>query len=90
MVKNSLINKAMEEKKLTVDQVKQAANQQISMLYQQLENANMTNTFKRLDYLFEIVKGDFPDKMKVKAISLINEIVLTEPEKESDKVEEEK
>lgn len=72
----------MEEKKLTVDQVKQAANQQISMLYQQLENANMANTFKRLDYLFEIVKGDFPDEMRVKAIKLINDIVLSEPKEE--------
>ena len=35
----------MEEKEMTVEQVKSAANQQIQILYQKLQEANLTNTF---------------------------------------------
>ena len=47
----------MEEKKMTVEQIKAAANEQIGILYQKLQEANLSNTFKRLDYLFKIVEG---------------------------------
>mgnify|MGYP004591026951 CR=1 FL=1 len=63
----------MEEKKeFTVEEIKQAANQQISLLYKKLEEANLVNAFKRLDYLFQIVNGNFPEDLKTKAIDEIN------------------
>lgn len=70
----------MEEKEMTVEQVKSAANQQIQILYQKLQEANLTNTFKRLDYLFKIVEGDFSTKMKAKASKEIDNIVFGYPE----------
>lgn len=70
----------MEESKLTVDQVKAAANQQISILYKKLEEANLENAYKRLDYLFEIVKNQFPEEMKNKAFEEIKEIMFGKPE----------
>ena len=45
----------MEETKMTVEQIKAAANEQIGILYQKLQDANLSNTCKRLDYLLQIV-----------------------------------
>ena len=70
----------MEETKMTVEQVKAAANEQISILYQKLQEANLDNTFKRLDYLFKIVEGDFDKEMKDKARVEIDHIVFGYPE----------
>ena len=70
----------MEEKEMTVEQVKSAANQQIQILYQKLQEANLTNTFKRLDYLFKIVEDDFSIEMKSKASKEIDNIVFGYPE----------
>lgn len=70
----------MEEKEMTVEQVKSAANQQIQILYQKLQEANLTNTFKRLDYLFKIVEGNFSTEMKAKASKEIDNIVFGYPE----------
>lgn len=75
----------MEEKKMTVEQVKAAANEQIGILYQKLQEANLANTFKRLDYLFMIVNGNFDNTMKEKAKTEIDNIVFgTEEEKKED------
>ena len=70
----------MEEKEMTVEQIKSAANQQIQILYQKLQEANLANTFKRLDYLFKIVEGNFSTKMKTKASKEIDNIVFGYPE----------
>ena len=79
----------MEEKKMTVEQIKSAANEQISILYQKLQEANLANTFKRLDYLFKIVEGDFDKAMKDKARVEIDHIVFGYPEEtKTDKTEE--
>lgn len=79
----------MEEKKMTVEQIKSAANEQISILYQKLQEANLANTFKRLDYLFKIVEGDFDKEMKDKARVEIDHIVFGYPEETKiDKIEE--
>lgn len=79
----------MEEKKMTVEQIRSAANEQISILYQKLQEANLANTFKRLDYLFKIVEGDFDKEMKDKARVEIDRIVIGYPEKtKTDKTEE--
>ena len=53
----------MEEKKMTVEQVKAAANEQISILYQKLQEANLANTFKRLDYLFKIGRASCRERV---------------------------
>lgn len=75
----------MEETKMTVEQVKAAANEQISVLYQKLQEANLSNTFKRLDYLFKIVEGNFSEVLKDKAREEIDHIVFGYPEEKEDK-----
>ena len=74
----------MEEKKMTVEQVKAAANEQISILYQKLQEANLSNTFKRLDYLFKIVEGNFDEVMKDKAKVEIDNIVFGYPKEDKE------
>ena len=76
----------MEETKMTVEQVRAAANEQIGILYQKLQEANLANTFKRLDYLFKIVEGNFDEVMKGKAKVEIDNIVFGYPQE--DKKEE--
>lgn len=71
------------EEKMTVEQVKAAANEQISILYKQLQDANLTNTFKRLDYLFKIVENDFSDALKNKAREEIDHIVFGYPQEDN-------
>lgn len=72
----------MEETKMTVEQVKAAANEQISILYQKLQEANLANTFKRLDYLFKIVEGNFDEELKTKARVEIDYIVFGYPQED--------
>ena len=76
----------MEETKMTVEQVRAAANEQIGILYQKLQEANLANTFKRLDYLFKIAEGSFDEVMKGKAKVEIDNIVFGYPQE--DKKEE--
>ena len=75
----------MEEKKLTVEQIKAAANEQIGILYQKLQEANLANTFKRLDYLFKIVEGKFNEELKNKAIVEIDNIIFGYPQEDEQK-----
>ena len=72
----------MEETNMTVEQVKAAANEQISILYQKLQEANLANTFKRLDYLFKIVEGNFNEELKAKARVEISHIVFGYPQED--------
>ena len=74
----------MEEKKMTVEQIKAAANEQIGILYQKLQEANLANTFKRLDYLFKIVEGNFDEAMKDKAKVEIDNIVFGYPQEDKE------
>ena len=74
----------MEETKMTVEQVKAAANEQIGILYQKLQEANLANTFKRLDYLFKIVEGNFDEVMKDKAKIEIDNIVFGYPQEDKE------
>lgn len=59
---------AKEQKKLSYAELENVANQlsqQANQLYEQLQRANLTNMFTRLQFLFEVVKlpqtfsGDF-------------------------------
>ena len=74
----------MEEKKMTVEQVRAAANEQIGILYQKLQEATLSNTFKRLDYLFKIVEGNFDEVMKDKAKVEIDNIVFGYPQEDKE------
>ena len=76
----------MEETKMTVEQVKAAANEQISILYKKLQEANLANTFKRLDYLFKIVEGNFSEELKAKERLENDHIIFGYPQE--DKKEE--
>ena len=67
---------------MTVEQVKAAANEQIGILYQKLQEANLSNTFKRLDYLFKIVEGKFNEELKNKAIVEIDNIIFGYPQED--------
>ena len=73
--------------KMSYEQLEQIAHQlseQARKLYSQLQQSNMTNMFKRLDYLFKVVenghmfKQDFLDKCMVEI-----EELMTVPEEES-------
>ena len=52
--------------------------------YQKLQEANLSNTFKRLDYLFKIVEGNFDEVMKDKAKVEIDNIVFGYPQEDKE------
>ena len=73
--------------KMSYEQLENIAHQlseQAKQLYMKLQDANMNNIFKRLDYLFKVVenghmfKQDFLDKCIVEI-----EELMTVPEEES-------
>lgn len=83
---------AERPEKMSYEQLENVAHQlseQAKQLYMQLQNANMSNMFKRLDYLFKVVENshmfklDFVDKC-------INEIedFMTVPEETEDNSKE--
>lgn len=71
----------MEEKKqkstLTVEEVTKMANQQIQLLYKKLEESNLQNAYKRIEYLFRIVEGNFSEEIKNKALKEIDEVLFS-------------
>ena len=80
--------------KMSYEQLENVAHQlseQAKQLYMKLQDANMNNIFKRLDYLFKVVenghmfKQDFLDKCIVEIEELI-----TVPEEESFDINTEK
>ena len=77
--------------KLSYEQLENVAHQlseQTKQLYMKLQAANMSNMFKRLDYLFKVVENGhmFKQDFLEKCIAEIEEII-TVPE-ETDKKEE--
>lgn len=79
------MEKKEEKKKLSYDELENVANQlseQSRSLYKKLQEANLTNIFKRLDYLFKVI--EFKESFDPDFINMcIDEIegVLTIPEK---------
>lgn len=75
-----------EKKKLSYEDLENLCHQlsdQGQKLYRQLQEANMTNVFKRLDYLFAVVdnRDAFPEDFTKKCIDeIINTMTLPEPE----------
>ena len=81
-----------QPQKMSYEQLEQVAHQlseQARQLYGQLQKSNMTNMFKRLDYLFRVVenghmfKQDFLDRC-IKEI----EDIMTVPEETENSEEE--
>lgn len=59
----------VEEKKLSYEELENVANN----LYVRLQQADMANMFKRLDYLFKVVENirSFPEEFASKAVEEI-------------------
>lgn len=76
-----------QPEKMTYEQLEQVAHQlseQSRQLYMKLQQANMTNMFKRLDYLFKILEYHhmFEEDFVTKSVEEIVSI-MTIPEEES-------
>lgn len=70
--------------KMSYEQLENVAHQlseQAKQMYSKLQEANMTNMFKRLDYLFKVIenKSVFPESFVDKSINEIVDI-MTVPE----------
>ena len=91
VVKMQPATKEERPEKLSYEQLENVAHQlseQAKQLYMKLQAANMSNMFKRLDYLFKVVENGhmFKQDFLEKCIAEIEEI-MTVPE-ETDKEEE--
>lgn len=76
-------------KKLSYEELENVANQlskQSEQLYMKLQESNMYNTFKRLDYLFKVVENEmsFDNEFVEKCTKEIVDL-LTIPEPEEPK-----
>lgn len=76
-----------EVKKLSYEELERAVNElsaRCQGLYVDLQRANMTNAFKRLDYLFKVVenKSAFGKEFVETCINEIQEIMLPVEETE--------
>lgn len=90
VVKMQPATKDERPEKLSYEQLENVAHQlseQAKQLYMKLQAANMSNMFKRLDYLFKVVENGhmFKQDFLEKCIAEIEEI-MTVPE-ETDKEE---
>ena len=91
VVKMQPAKKDERPEKLSYEQLENVAHQlseQAKQLYMKLQAANMSNMFKRLDYLFKVIENGhmFKQDFLEKCIAEIEEI-MTVPE-ETDKEEE--
>lgn len=83
-----------QSQKMSYEQLEQIAHQlseQARQLYSQLQKSNMTNMFKRLDYLFKVVENGhmFKQDFLEKCIAEIEELMTVPEESEEDNKEEE-
>lgn len=79
-----------KDNKYSYDELNNIASQlsqQNQQLYQQLQRANMTNMFKRLDYLFKVVENGamFSPEFTDKCIKEIEDSMTLEEEVEENK-----
>ena len=80
--------------KMSYDQLESVAHQlseQNRQLFAKLQELNMTNMFKRLDYLFKVIENGhmFKQDFLEKCIAEIEEIMTVPEETEEDNKEEE-
>lgn len=83
---------ANKPEKMSYEQLENIAHQlseQSRQLYAKLQEANMANIFKRLDYLFKVVENacSFNEEFITKCVAEIEEL-MTVPEEEGDNKEE--
>lgn len=83
--------KEVKKEKLTYEELNNVCHQlseQARTLYNQLQEANLTNAFRRLDYLFAVLdKSEFFDKDFVSKCSKEIVEILTIPEESENKEE---
>ncbi len=84
--KKAVATKADKPEKMSYEQLENVAHQlseQAKHLYAKLQEANMTNMFKRLDYLFKVVENAhaFSEEFVTKCVAEIEDL-MTVPESE--------
>ena len=82
------------KKKLTYEELENVCHQlseQSRRLYQRVQESDLTNMFKRLDYLFAVVENSkhFPDDFTTKCVKEIMDTLTIEEPAEQPKEEEE-
>lgn len=82
------------KKKLTYEELENVCHQlseQSRRLYQRVQESDLTNMFKRLDYLFAVVENSkhFPDEFTTKCVKEIMDTLTIEEPAEQPKEEEE-
>lgn len=85
---NSGTASADRPEKMSYEQLENVAHQlseQARQLYAELQKANMTNIFKRLDYLFKVVENAhaFNEEFVAKCVAEVEELI-TVPENEGE------
>lgn len=92
--KKAVATKADKPEKMSYEQLENVAHQlseQAKHLYAKLQEANMTNMFKRLDYLFKVVENAhaFSEEFVAKCVAEIEDLMtVPESEETEDKPEE--
>ena len=87
-------NKQMDKpnEKMSYEQLENIAHQlseQSRQLYQKLQEANMANVFKRMDYLFKVVEfsSSFSDAFVLNCTSEIQDLITPDTTENKEKVE---
>ena len=93
MEENTQKVEAMESKKMSYEELENVARQlseQTRQLYTKLQEMNMVNMFKRLDYLFKVVEFShmFNSEFVTTCTQEIQDLLTVPEEKQEDKVEE--
>lgn len=93
MEENTQKVEAMEPKKMSYEELENVARQlseQTRQLYAKLQEMNMVNMFKRLDYLFKVVELPhiFTTEFVTTCAQEIQDLLTVPEEKQEDKVEE--
>lgn len=90
VVKNENANKAKKEK-MSYEELENIAHQlseQSRVLMQKLQEANMGNMFKRLDYLFKIIEFEhrFDDNFTNKCVKEIQDMISIPEEEPNEEI----
>lgn len=83
-------SKVENPKKMSYEELENVAHQlseQLKKMYSQLNESNLTNMFKRLDYLFKVAenKGAFSEAFVNKCIKEIEELITLPEENKEEK-----
>lgn len=78
---------AGKPEKMTYEQLENVAHQlseQARQLYARLQEADMTNVFRRLDYLFKVIENQhvFPEDFVEQCVNEITELITIPKESE--------